>query len=55
MVISGCNVNFDDDGNFINIMDAGWIEMMVLEAAKAQGMGVPKYIKPKAVAGYSDE
>ncbi len=55
MVISGCNVNFDDDGNFINIMDAGWIEMMVLEAAKTQGMGVPKYIKPKAEAGYSDE
>lgn len=55
MVISGCNVNFDDDGNFVNIMDAGWIEQMVVEAAKAQGIGMPKYIKPKADAGFSDQ
>ena len=54
IVVNGCNVNFDEDGNFINIMDAGWIEMMILEAAKAQGMGVPKYIKPGADAKYSN-
>ena len=37
------------------IMDAGWIEQAALAAAKAQGLGTPRYIKPKRGAGYSDE
>jgi hypothetical protein len=53
MVISGCNVNFDEDGNFLNIMDAGWIEQAVLAAAKGQGVPA-KYIKPGSGAGFSD-
>ena len=53
MVIQGCNVNFDEQGNFINIMDAGWIEKMIVEAARARGLGVPRYIRPGADAGYS--
>ncbi len=28
-VVTACNVNFDDQGMFINVMDAGWIESMV--------------------------
>ncbi len=55
MVVAGCNVNFDADGNFVNIMDAGWIEQAILEAARAQGMATPRYIKPKRGAGFSDE
>ncbi|GAB3091231.1 2,4'-dihydroxyacetophenone dioxygenase [Aestuariicella hydrocarbonica] len=54
-VITGCNVNFDEDGNFMNIMDAGWIEKVVVEVAKAQGIDKLRYIKPKAGAGFSDE
>jgi 2,4'-dihydroxyacetophenone dioxygenase len=54
-VVAGANVNFDADGNFVNIMDAGWIEQAALVAAKAQGLGTPRYIKPKRGAGYSDE
>jgi hypothetical protein len=54
MVVAGCNVNFDAEGNFINLMDAGWIEQAILEAAKAQGLS-PRYIKPKRGAGFSDE
>ena len=54
MVVAGCNVNFDEEGNFINIMDAGWIEQAVLEAAKARGI-TPQYIKPGSGAGYSDQ
>lgn len=54
MVISGANINFDADGNFVNVMDAGWIEQAILAAAEAQGMGIPKYIKPTRGAGYSD-
>ena len=40
---------------FVNIMDAGWIEQAAVAAAKAQGLGTPRYIKPKRGAGYSDE
>jgi quercetin dioxygenase-like cupin family protein len=50
MVVEGANVNFDEEGNFVNIMDSGWIEQMVLAAAKAQGIK-PRYIKPGAGAG----
>ena len=49
------DAEFDEDGNFVNIMDAGWIEMMIRETAKAQGMDLPRYIKPGAGAGYSDD
>lgn len=52
---AGCNINFDADGNYLNTMDAGWIEQAIVEAAKAQGMGTPRYIKPKRGAGFSDE
>jgi 2,4'-dihydroxyacetophenone dioxygenase len=55
MVVIGANVNFDADDNFVNIMDSGWIEAAILAAAKAQGLGTPRYIRPKRSAGYSDE
>lgn len=55
MVVYGANINFDADGNYVGTMDAGWIEQAVVQAAKAQGIGMPRYIKPKRGAGYSDE
>ncbi|MDX1818589.1 MAG: 2,4'-dihydroxyacetophenone dioxygenase family protein [Marinobacter sp.] len=55
MVVEGANINFDADGNFVNIMDAGWIEEMVVAAAKSQGMDKLRYIKPGGEAGYADE
>lgn len=55
MVVAGANINFDEQGNYINTMDAGWIEQAVVAAAKAQGLGAPRYIKPKRGAGFSDE
>ncbi len=54
MVIKGANINFDQDGNYVNIMDAGWIEQVVVAAAKEQGIPA-RYIKPGAMAGLSDE
>ena len=54
MMVTGANINFDENDEFMNVMDAGWIEMMIREAAKAQGI-VPRYIKPAVGAGYSDE
>ena len=55
MVIKGANINFDADGNFVNIMDAGWIEEMVVAAARAQGIDRPRYFKPKAQSGLAFE
>lgn len=45
MLVFGANINFDQDGNFINIMDAGWIEKMIQLGAQAQGISVPNYIR----------
>jgi len=55
MVVTGASINFDVDGSYLNATDAGWIEAAVVAAAKAQGLGMPRYIKPKCGAGYSDE
>ncbi len=55
IIVNGCNINFDEDGNYINTMDAGWIEQAIVTAARDQGHGTPRYIKPKRGAGYSDE
>ncbi|RXV64414.1 2,4'-dihydroxyacetophenone dioxygenase [Burkholderia stabilis] len=45
MVVFGANINFDQDGNFLNIMDAGWIEETVHKAAQAQGIPPLNYIR----------
>lgn len=52
MVVSGSNVNFTPDGEFVNVMDAGWIEHVVNACAQAQGQSA-RYIKPAAKAGFS--
>ncbi|WP_206483309.1 2,4'-dihydroxyacetophenone dioxygenase family protein [Thalassotalea sp. G2M2-11] len=52
MMVQGANINFDEDDNFLNIMDAGWIEMMINEAAKREGKKA-KYIKPGGTADYN--
>lgn len=55
IIVHGSNINFHDDGEFMNIMDAGWIAHMCYEVSKAQGLPKPRFIEPKAEAGYSDE
>lgn len=52
MVVEGANINFTPEGEFINVMDAGWIEHVVNECAKAQGQ-TARYIKPQAKAGFT--
>ena len=44
-MVIGSNVNFDQDGNFLNIMDAGWIEEMINRLAKEQGLSDIKYVR----------
>jgi quercetin dioxygenase-like cupin family protein len=43
-VVTGANINFDDNNNFHSIMDAGMIVKMVEALAQAQGHGKARYI-----------
>jgi hypothetical protein len=52
MVVSGVNINFDDEGNYIDTSHAGSMEEMILQVAKAQGIGMPRYVRP-GKAGFS--
>ena len=54
IMVNGANVNFNPDDTFMNIMDAGWIEMVLGEVAKAGGTSVPRYIRPRQGADFSD-
>jgi hypothetical protein len=53
MVVTGANVNYDEDGNLVGIMDAGWIAEAVNTAAAEQGLGKAHYIRGNN-SGYSD-
>ncbi len=55
MVIEGANVNFNEDGSLMFIMDAGWIEQTLHAVSKEAGKPVPRYIKPAGGAGFSDD
>jgi hypothetical protein len=52
MVVEGANINFTEDGEFVNVMDAGWIEQVVVTCAEANGQKA-RYIKPLAKSGFS--
>ena len=51
MVAFGVNINFDADGNYLGTDHAGSIEKTILDAAKAQGIDMPRYIKPRGGMG----
>ncbi len=44
-VVIGSNVNFNPDGSFMNIMDAGWIAETLEKIAEETGKPTPRYIK----------
>jgi hypothetical protein len=52
MVVHGANVNFDQNGNFVNIMDATDIMQMIDRLVKARGLEPARYIRP-GNAGYT--
>ncbi len=45
IVAQGANVNFEEDGSFINIQDATMITHMLEEACKANSHEMPKYVR----------
>jgi hypothetical protein len=53
MVAFGVNINFDDEGNYLGTDHAGSIEQTILDAAKAQGIEMPRYIKPSGKAEFT--
>ncbi|NVK39928.1 MAG: 2,4'-dihydroxyacetophenone dioxygenase family protein [Oceanospirillaceae bacterium] len=55
MVVEGANINFDADGNYVNIMDATSIEQLVIAAAKRMGIDNPRYYKPRGGVGLASE
>ena len=44
MVVSGTNINFLEDGTFLDVMDAGMIKAWVDQAIKDQGRNNMKYV-----------
>lgn len=52
MVVYGANVNFDNDGNYLGIMDASDIMNMFDALVEERGMEPARYIRP-AAADYS--
>ncbi|TRD20795.1 2,4'-dihydroxyacetophenone dioxygenase family protein [Palleronia caenipelagi] len=44
-VVIGANVNFDEDGNFLNVMDAKWIQDTAEKIAEERGIEL-QYIIP---------
>lgn len=54
MVVHGANVNLNDDDSLMFIMDAGWIDQTLHAVAKQTNQKMPRYIKPKAMADFSD-
>lgn len=53
MVVSGVNVTFDDEGNYLGTDHAGSMEQIILDCAKAQGIDMPRYIRPSGMAGFT--
>lgn len=53
MVVSGVNVNFDEDGNYVDTSHAGSMEQIILDCAKKQGIDMPRYIRPSGKAAYT--
>ncbi|MCG6903421.1 MAG: 2,4'-dihydroxyacetophenone dioxygenase family protein [Rhodobacter sp.] len=46
LIVEGANVNLNEDGSLMFIMDAGWIEQTIIAVARETGQELPPYIKP---------
>ncbi len=53
MVVSGANVNFDDNDKLIDITDAGAIEQAIAAVCQITGRDTPRYIRPGAAADFT--
>ena len=54
MVVQGANINFSENDEFTYVQDAGWIEQTLIGLCQLTGKTMPRYIKPKRGADFSD-
>ncbi len=47
MVVHGANVNFDQEGNYLSVMDASDIMLMIDSLVKERGLKPARYITPR--------
>jgi hypothetical protein len=52
-VVNGVNINFDDEGNYIDTSHAGSMEEMILQVARDQGIALPRYVRPGGKARFT--
>ena len=48
MVVNGTNMNFDEDGNYVGVLDATWIMQLIDHLVKERGLNPAKYITMNA-------
>lgn len=53
MVVSGVNVVFDAEGNYLSTDHAGSMEEIILDCARRQGIEMPRYIRPSGKAAFT--
>ncbi|MFQ6576455.1 MULTISPECIES: 2,4'-dihydroxyacetophenone dioxygenase family protein [unclassified Pseudomonas] len=46
MVVHGANINFDQDGNYVGLMDASDIMQLIDRLVRERGMQPARYIRP---------
>ena len=47
MLVEGANVNFDADGNFLGMLDANAITLLIDYLVKDRGLEPARYIRPQ--------
>jgi 2,4'-dihydroxyacetophenone dioxygenase len=47
MVVEGSNVNFDGEGNYVGLLDANSIAMLIDHLAQTRGLEPARYIRPQ--------
>lgn len=54
MVVQGSNVNFDADGNYVGLLDANSIVLLIDHLIRERGLEPARYIKPQQPGYVSD-
>jgi 2,4'-dihydroxyacetophenone dioxygenase len=47
-IVNGSNVNFDDDGNYVGMLDANTLVQMIDQLVRERGLQPARYIRPRA-------
>ncbi len=47
MVVEGTNVNFDGEGNFVGLLDANAITLLIEHLVRERGLDPARYIRPQ--------